>query len=368
MRFFSTPALLMLISALISALISGCASQTYSPPALSPDKVAAFEAERLDDAIGVQIGRLKRGHQLLWPLLAANTELCPKKRFSMGVLMSDREALGRDLRGITASQLAAHGVPDHAFALDVMQDGPAWQAGLRDGDRLIGVDSENFETIADLRKALSGKLKKGDAYTLAYHRSGVAGVAEITPAEICDAGLKVVNGDTMNAYAGTSTVTLYAGLMRVMDDDALQFILAHELAHVALKHVRKGTRNVIVSGAVIYVPVLALLGDGADAVLRRVDKSREISLRAKAIALAPGIESFEAEADYVGLYMLSRAGGNLDGAITAFEIFAREKPKSIWLRYTHPLTPERLAASKAAMVEIEDKRARGQALLPRRAR
>ncbi len=364
MRFFSTPALLLLVLGLISA----CASQTYSPPKLSPDKVAAFEAERFDDAIAVQIGRLKRGHQLLWPLLAANTELCPKTRFSMGVLMSDREALGRDLRGITASQLAAHGVPDHAFALDVMQGGPAWQAGLRNGDRLIGIDSENFETIADLRKALLKKLKKGEAYTLAYHRGSMAGEAKITPAEICDAGLKVVNGDIMNAYAGTSTVTLYAGLMRVMDDDALQFILAHELAHVALRHVRKGTRNVIVSGAVIYVPVLALLGDGADAVLRRVDKSRETSLRAKAIALAPGIESFEAEADYVGLYMLSRAGGNLDGAITAFETFAREKPKSIWLRYTHPLTPERLAASKAAMAEIEDKRARGEALLPRRVR
>ncbi len=364
MRFFSTSALLLLVLALMSA----CASQTYSPPDLSPDRVAAFEADRLDDAIGVQIGRLKRGHQLLWPLLAANGELCPKKRFSMGLLMSDREALGRDLRGITASQLAAHGVPDHAFALDVMEGGPAFQAGLRGGDRLIGIEGKNFETITDLRKALSEKLKKGKAFTLAYQRNGVPGEADITSVEICDAGLKVVNGDTMNAYAGTSTITLYAGLMRVMDDDALQFILAHELAHVALRHVRKGTRNVIVSGAVIYVPVLALLGDGADALLGRVDKSREVSLRAKALALAPGIESFEAEADYVGLYMLARGGGNLDGAMKAFEIFAREKPKSIWLRYTHPLTPERLAASKAAMVEIGAKKLGGEALLPERVR
>ena len=349
------------------ALLAGCVGQTYRPPPPVTPQIAAFEADSLEDAIGMQTARLVKAHQLLWPLLVANEELCKKTRLSIGVLVSDRVELGKNLRGITAGQLALVGVPDYTFALSVMKGGPAEAAGLRDGDQLLGVDAKKISDPDKLREALSRQLGKKEApekIDLLIARNGIEQNISVAPIRVCDAALRVNEGDVLNAYAGTKTITLYAGLMRIMDEQAVQYVLAHELAHVGLGHVRKGVRNAVVSGALVYVPILSALGSGADSVLDRFDPAREISLGSKALGLLPSLEAFEAEADYVGLYMLARADLEMGGAVRAFEIFSREKPQSIWVRYTHPLTPERMQAAEAAIAEIDHKRQTGATLLP----
>jgi hypothetical protein len=77
-------------------------------------------------------------------------------------------------------------------------------------------------------------------------------------------------------------------------------------------------------------------------------------------------QEFELEADYLGLYMLARAGFDIAAGPQLFRRMGTEKPGSQEKNYfsTHPSTPERAAAMTQAIVEIREKRATNIALLP----
>ena len=74
---------------------------------------------------------------------------------------------------------------------------------------------------------------------------------------------------------------------------------------------------------------------------------------------------FEAEADYVGMYILARTGTDLDGASFFWRRMAIESPANIDTHsLTHPATAERFLALEQAVAEISDKKAAGTPLNP----
>ncbi len=77
-------------------------------------------------------------------------------------------------------------------------------------------------------------------------------------------------------------------------------------------------------------------------------------------------KDFEREADYVGLYILARAGHDLEGALDIFRAFAIAEPGSSRYSSTHPSHTERILLMEATIREIETKRAAGEALEPER--
>ena len=74
--------------------------------------------------------------------------------------------------------------------------------------------------------------------------------------------------------------------------------------------------------------------------------------------------AFEAEADYVGMYYLARAGYSTSGVEDVWRKMAVEAPEAIFIKTDHPVTPQRFLAIEAASREIEDKRAKGEPLVP----
>ena len=69
-------------------------------------------------------------------------------------------------------------------------------------------------------------------------------------------------------------------------------------------------------------------------------------------------QEFEAEADYVGMYVLARTGTDLDGASFFWRRMAVENPGNIDSHsLTHPATAERFLALEAAVKEINGKKA-----------
>ena len=62
---------------------------------------------------------------------------------------------------------------------------------------------------------------------------------------------KVYISDKVNAFAlGDGTIRIYSGLMEMMNDDELRFVLGHEMGHVVEKHIKKKMEIALASSAV----------------------------------------------------------------------------------------------------------------------
>ena len=75
-------------------------------------------------------------------------------------------------------------------------------------------------------------------------------------------------------------------------------------------------------------------------------------------------QSFESEADYVGLYIMANAGVDYHAAAHFWRRMAVAHPDSIEHAKTHPSTAERFVAMKKAVAEIDGKLAAGESLKP----
>ncbi|MCI5047725.1 MAG: M48 family metalloprotease [Aquisalinus sp.] len=349
--------------------LTGCISTQHQLPAPEPGQLAQTQSEMQAEAIAFQMKRRARLYDLSWPLLEVNAAICPNTRRSIGVVLADLEMYADLIGGLSAEQLETHGIADDIHVFHVIKGSPAAMAGLTDADFIRAVNGEEVETDkpGELVRLIRQGTEDDEPVQLTVENPDGTRTLEVLAAEVCDVLVKLSTSSALNALAQDKTMIVNAGLMRSADDDMVQYIMAHELAHLALRHARKGTWNTIASGAVLYGPVLYAGGAVIDRTLEVFGQNSKRSFARQGLARAMWFsQMFEAEADYVGLYMLARADGNIDGAAEVFRLFAREAPASTWLRYTHPLTPERVAALEIAVKEIQAKQARGEQLFPER--
>ena len=87
------------------------------------------------------------------------------------------------------------------------------------------------------------------------------------------------------------------------------------------------------------------------------------------MANEPEPRSLEAQADYVGAYLMARTGFDLDAIRRVWnrlrEIELRQAQWGQAMAHTHPTTVERLAAFDETLKEIDAKRRRGEPMRPR---
>lgn len=162
----------------------------------------------------------------------------------------------------------------------------------------------------------------------------------------------------INAYADGNIVVVGPQLMElVSNDDHLAFILAHEFAHNIMDHHSDMRQNVLAG---------ALLGSLADALVAANGGYSGASYGATGAELGKISYSpeYEREADYVGLYILSRAGFLIDNTPEVWRRMAAINPDGIYTSTTHPSSPERFVAMRKAIQEIHTKQKKNLALLP----
>jgi hypothetical protein len=357
--------MIRLAAFLLCLSIAACATPEHRLP--EPD--AAFVAEERQRVLGLAmetaLARRARVYDLAWPVLAANAALCPETRISAGLVLADRRGFAAMAGGMREADLAELGVAEGLRIVHVMAGSPAALAGLEAGDIVEAIGDRTVETPEEAAKAIRAALEEEGATVRIRLADGRE--VETGGAETCDMAVKISTSQSLNAHAATGDIVVYTGAIRTLGDAPLQFLIAHEAAHLALNHPRKYWRNAAVSGAVVVGPVVytgAHLLDRARGLLG----DPETDLTSPAMrALAPWTEAFEREADYVGAYFFARAGGDLEAAQATFEAFSRENARAITVRSTHPLTPERLAALALIRAEIDAKRASGAPLEPERA-
>lgn len=136
----------------------------------------------------------------------------------------------------------------------------------------------------------------------------------------------------------------------VDNDNQLALIIGHELAHNTRKHIDAKQGNALIGallGAVVTV------GTGVD-----------VTNSFAQVGASAYSQSFESEADYVGLYHVSRAGYNIQEAPKFFRKLAVAFPESIHASSDHPTTAQRFVLLDQTIAEIKRKKSNGQKLVP----
>ena len=174
----------------------------------------------------------------------------------------------------------------------------------------------------------------------------------------CNFNLEIKGTRGVNAYTDGQTVYITAPMMLfASDDDHLAFVLAHELAHAIMDHVGVQGQNVTAG---------ALMGAAIDILVasQGVDTGGSFMQTGANVALTQYSPGFEQEADYIGLYILARAGFPIEKAPDFWRKMAQFEPSGIYVRGTHPSYPERYIAMQKTILEIRQKQAQGLPLMP----
>lgn len=175
----------------------------------------------------------------------------------------------------------------------------------------------------------------------------------------CDMRVVVSAKDKgLNAHADGTQININPAMIDFAKNDShLAFVLAHEYSHHIMGHVQATQQNVM-GGALLgtLVDVLAA-SQGANT----QGQFGQLGAQAALLSYSP---EFEHEADYIGLYILARAGYDYAHAPDFWREMSRNNHDGIYNRTTHPTTPERFVMMNKTIQEINTKKAAHQRLLP----
>src|SRR5215472_8636664 len=162
--------------------------------------------------------------------------------------------------------------------------------------------------------------------------------------------IKVVDDQQVNAFAlPGGFFYVNSGVMLAADEEAeMAGVMAHEIAHVAACHIaRQMTRGNLAQFATI--PLIFMGGWAGYGIYQGAG----LAVPAAFMKFSRG---FEAEADYLGVQYMYRAGYDPQAYVNFFEkVQAQEKkkPGSVAKVFSdHPQTPDRIAKSQQEIAQI----------------
>lgn len=307
----------------LSALVlGGCASVSTQLPDITAPQISGEQTRQEKLAFENLERQQQRLMQVALPVLKANTELCPKTRQDIGVIMHSLKNYPKALRPAAKRELGAGEEPSIRL---VVKGSAAEAAGLKAGDQFLTAKSK---VTTPNSKAVQAQLIAGE--TVQIQRGNKKMPLTVPSDTVCGYNVRLAQTSTINAYADGRNITMTTGMMNfVKNDDELALIVGHELGHNTMGHIRKIVSNIILSfGGTRYT------------------------------------RPFESESDYVGLYYMVRAGYSPEGVEDFWRRLAVTNPKYVARAKTHPTYPNRYLSIAATRDEIKSKQAAGKALIP----
>ena len=334
---------------LIFALISSCAGP--STQRISIDSEALDAETRLQKKLSLQKvkARYERLQKVGYPILKNSSELCENTINSLGVMFNAYVTSDK----YSDIEKEVYEIDDRLLLTYVIPSSSAFKSGLRSNDEILSIndikatiDKEKFH------KELEKLRAKSDSLKVIYKRQGEERVATFDPDLICNYPILLVQNDSVNAFANGSQIGITTGMIRfAQKDEQLGLVIAHELGHNIMDHISKLRTNSLL-GTIVDLAA-AYYGVNTQGIFGQAG-ARMYS------------QEFEAEADYVGIYYMERAGYSIDNVADFWRDMAVEHPGSINQSHasTHPATPERFLEINAAIEEIKEKKRLNQQLIP----
>jgi hypothetical protein len=347
------------VSVAALGLVAWADPKTAAPEITKDD--AAAEAKR--EAVYVFKARMKeirRVDDIAFRLEVANQDLCEDRGPRVGVSWGDADEFAPKLRdaAIEALQLG-----DGLTVTKVIAGSPAAGAGLQPGDVLVSVNGEAPPTgknaSVKFAKRFGEILGKSTApVTFVVRRAAQEQTIVVTPVTACAYDVVVEDSTEVNAYADGSKIHINRPILKLAEnDEELALVIAHELAHNGQHHIQAKMHNARIVGVGGFILDAAAAAGG-------VNTNGAFTKAGMQIGMAHAAPQFEAEADYVGMYYMARAGYRTEGVEDFWRKMAVEAPQSIFIKTDHPASPDRFLAIASASKEIEAKRAAGEPLTP----
>ena len=259
-----------------------------------------------------------------WRLQTANAELCPQKAMISGMLV---HALSQYLPQQRAAAAAQFGLGDRPGIAAVAPGSAADRGGIKVGDVLLAIDGQqtpvvparvDYAPVGQTEAMLEAALAHPPAQ-LTVSRDGREQKVEIAGDKGCASRVQIVSGGSINAAADGQYVQVNNAMLGfVASDEELAVVVAHELAHNILRH-------------------------------------RALKTRSKQAEYA---------ADRLGVWLMARAGYNVDIVVPFWTRFEKRTNAGIFADGSHPSPKKRVAAVAAAVAQYRAQRAAGQLLVP----
>jgi len=353
--------------------LAGCAAPTLDLPAVDEQRLKQETRYQRIAIVKDAFQQQRRLNRISHRLGGAARELCRGREVNqLGAYFSDWDERASEWLELaieaTHINLHEHGIE----VVDVLENSAASRAGLKVGDHIIRIDGAPLPrgrgTMRMFRKKIE-QMRTADAsrLNLRVRREAIFLTLSITAEKACEFPAVLTNSQALNAFTDGEVVYFNRGLASfTKSDDEVASILAHEMAHITMGHVDARRQNATSGAAVGLIVDLLLSGvvPGYGLVLYAGGCiACVVGARIGASQFSP---SFEAEADYVAMYLMARAGFKLNSAPKLWHRLAIIRPESTETRplASHPTVPERFVLLDRTVREIRRKRERGDPLVP----
>jgi hypothetical protein len=336
-------------------LLAACAQDRAPSGSLASTTTGDATAEpeeQLEPASAADWARVDR---VAFNVFRGGRELCRQQVApALGFYFANEESFDP---AVNVDGFDADDLGDRYEVTRVVGGSPAAQAGLQVGDVLVSFGGQPLPqgpgtAAAALR--LGRQATAGQPVTLAVERDGVQRTLTLTPVLACEIDLIVQRSWEINAFTNGRLIQVRSGLLRFVEsDDELALVLAHEVGHSIMRHATL-TKITMIGGAIVGGMVDAIAGDDDGTYMR---SGIAAGSRRNSVA-------HELQADYVGLYVMARAGYDIGVAGPLWRRMAEYMPDEVSAMPTHPAPPARIAAIERTVAEIRAKQASGAPLVP----
>ena len=290
-------------------------------------------------------------------ILFSAAELCEEddRIYSLGMNLGNENSAYESIREEINQSL---GLGPKLKVVSLGSVSPAGKAGILAGDEILEIDGEKIKQGKDAYSSYTEKIdrKYRKLYDLKILRNSEIIDFQVRSEQRCRFDFVIdLDNNTFNAFANGDIMVFSLRMAKwlLMNETGAAIVFAHELGHNANKHVADKIENAQ-AGALLGLLLGIYVGLPQD----MMEVGQSIGASAYSI-------DYENEADYLSMYILQRAGYNLDDAVDFWRRFAVEVPNSIYSEGgTHPSTAERYVRMEATIQEIKNKIEKNEPLIP----
>lgn len=334
---------------LASIFLAACAAPGTQRVAVDDTAVKIEERKQMEIVAEELMAEQIRLNTIRWRLATRGKAVC---RDDVGPLLGVH-SMTRPKGPLGEVLAAKFGITEKPTVVHVVAGSPAELAGVMKGDVLKSVNGAAITEAKAIEEA-SEKWAPGAPFSLVLERKRVPLTVTAVPELGCKYPVGLSPEQIINAFADGKRVMIARGMMSfAKDDNELALVVSHEIAHNSMKHIEAKKQNM----------GLGFLADLATVLLT---KGQVSNTNFAGMAAAAYSQEFEAEADYVGLYLMANAGLPIDDAPRFWRRMAAAHPQNIKTNHSasHPSTSYRMVALEQAVKEIQGKISRAEPLLP----